>query len=173
MNIHRISEYIFPDCAGPPRSLSGIEAGVSKSTDSMHFSVSGSNCVNNAKLESLARNRAKEACTRKITAQTLCQDIHHYENDQQCRKSLINLCASALYTTFVIKSRYMRAADDWLVSRCHQNGQTLFGALKNWRANEEAVGFSDDIPNMNGRPLIRAVRQGNKFSQVYVDFTKG
>ena len=73
----------------------------------------------------------------------------------------------ALYTQLVIKSKNMRASDDWLIARCHQGGKTLFGGFRgNWKTNDDSIVGSDgDLPkDGQENPLIRPVRQGWKFA---------
>lgn len=173
INVHRISEYKFPDCAGPPRNLSGSDSG--KSTASEHFSISGDDCINSRELEKLAGQRARKACEEKLDAKKgVCKDSHWYGRSRDCRKRLTDICADAVYTLLLVKSKNMRAADDWLVSRCHQGGLTQAGPMmKNWAANKDSVvAIDDDIPKDKDTklPFIRPVRQGWKFRTNPTDF---
>lgn len=174
VNVHRISEYVFPDCAGPPKTLSGSDAGTSTLRD--HDSARGKDCVNSKDLSRIARSNIRNECHQIIRQKFLCKDLPSYITRGSCKREILSLCVETFYTSAVAKSRLIRAVSDWLVSRCHQSGNTKFGRLRgNWKANEDAVVDADDkIPRESDLPLVRPVQHGWRYGSVKVpDFLAG
>lgn len=165
VNTEKLSEYEFPDCAGLPTELGGRKNGLGAEFE--HPSSRGAKCINSKELKARAIQNSRTFCAKKLVEQGICGGVSRYGLKSDCPRKLIALCSDTVYHILLIKSKTLRATDDWMVSRCHRGGLTAFGKPDNWTMNNDAVLLpTDQVPtDEEGFPLVRPIRTGWRFRE--------